>query len=222
MEFNNFKKELLNSLITNKTKKCLELIENNKELIKENLGDNGNLQTIKNFVDELNDTIVKNGNNNSNFITIVVDKDNKYKLYEKVLKHPYFSRVYIEFKNSNILLRSCKTGNKTASKWLLTMDISPYLQDENGMTALMYAAIKNFDFVITPYLHDSHCLNLEDRNGYNVLFHAISSFKHNDEYELGEYIYKLVQSDIDINHPNNKGETALIFSIKKNLFLIIK
>jgi len=51
------------------------------------------------------------------------------------------------------------------------MNVSPYIQDEDGMSALMYAAQHHFIFVIKPYLHDSRCLNLEDNNGENVLFH---------------------------------------------------
>eukprot|EP00833_Pecoramyces_ruminatium_P009208 jgi/Orpsp1_1/1183240/evm.model.c7180000084385.1 len=226
MEFDNFKTELFNNLKLNKTRDCLELIENNEELIKENLGDGGNIQTVRNFVEELNCNILEsansNNNSNSNFITIIVDDDeSKYKIYEKVLKHPYFNKVYLEFKNSDILIKSCKVGNKMVAKWLMTMDINPYLQNEVGRTALMYAASNKFDFVITPYLHDSRCLNLEDKKGYNVLFHVIKHIKQSDKYELEDYISRLIiKSDIDINHPNHKGETAFVYSIKKELFFI--
>jgi len=232
MEFDKFQIEFLNKLKTNKTKSCLEFIESNEELVKNNLGDNANPQTIKNFVDEINNIIVDNNNYSSSFINIIIDNDNKYEIYEKVLNHPYFNRVLNEFKNSNVLLRACIDGNKYLAKWLITMGINPCYQDEEGVTALMYAARQGFDFVISPYLHDTECINLEDNHGNNVLFHYISNPSFDDEIVVidsgsimanNKFIYDLIMnSDININHINHKGETVLLLCIKKNIFFTFK
>lgn len=61
--------------------------------------------------------------------------------------NPYLKNLHlVEFidfgkkkKKSDALIRACKNGNKNACSWILTMVIDPCVQDESGMTALMYA-----------------------------------------------------------------------------------
>jgi len=227
MEFENFQKDFLSQL-KSRNKKCLETINNNKTLIQENLGERASLETLKNFVGCINDQIVEN---DSNLINIIIEGDtnilpfqNKYTLYEKSLKHPLFNNVLDTFKNSDVLVRACKVGNKNAAKWLLTMDVSPYIQDEEGKSALMYAALHNFDFVIKPYLSDSLCMNLVDKNEENILFYCLRNSKYHisdagynnnidDEYQNDIIFY----SNIDINQTNSKGESVLTYCIKNNI-----
>jgi ankyrin repeat protein len=220
MDFFNFQTEFLSQLKSN-NKKCLETIEKNKILIQEYLGDYAYSENLNDFVNEINNIIVET---DSSIINIIVEDDknlmpfkNKFDLIEKVLKHPYFINVLNTFINSNVLIRACKTGNKSAVKWLLTMNVSPYLQDENGVSALMYAAQQNFDFVIKPYLYDSRCLNLEDNNGENVLFYSLRNPKFqivtNDRYQYDLVLY----SNININQINRNGESILTYCIKNNI-----
>jgi len=223
MDFNKFQKVFFSQLKT-KNKKCLETIEANKILIEENLGENANPQVIKNFVDEINNFIVGKGN----IINIIIDDGNKtvtpfinkFDLVKKVLNHPHFNKVLEVFNNSDVLIRACKEGNKSAAKWLLTMNVSPYTQDEDGMSALMYAAQHHFDFVVKPYLYDSRCLNLEDKNGENVLFHSIRNPKFLMENLNSNNQYQhdlIVNSDININQTNHQGESILTYCIKNNI-----
>jgi len=224
MDFEKFQKDFLSQL-KSKNKKCLVMIEDNKELIKENLGDEANLKTLELFVDEINNIIV--GNDNS-LITIIIDGGDssilpfqkKYTLFEKVLKHPLFSRVLEIFRYSDVLIKACKFGNKSAAKWLLTMDISPYVQDEEGKSALMYAILQDFDFVIKPYLSDSLCMNLVDKNEENILFYCLRHAKYyindvEDNYDFQNDI--IFYSNVNINQTNSKGESVLTYCIKNNL-----
>jgi len=215
MDFNTFKTEFLSQLKSN-SKKCYELVSNNKDLIQENLGENANPEIIRNFINEMNNIIV---DKNSSFITIVIDND-KYTNIEKVLKHPNLENVLNEFLNSDVLIKACKVGNSSAAKWLLSMKATPYLQDDDGVSALMYAAIQKFDFVIKPFLYDKRCINLQDNNGDNVLFYCLR-----DQYFISSDISsshvsnELIQcSEIEINHSNHKGETILTYCIKNNLY----
>jgi ankyrin repeat protein len=222
MDFNKFQTEFL-SLLKSKNKKCLETIETNETIIKEKLGENGDPQVLKNFVDEINNFIVED----DNLINIFVDGNNststtanKFDLVSKVLNHPLFSNVLQVFNDSDVFIRACKEGNGSAAKWLLTTNVSPYTQDSDGMSALMYAAQQNFDFVIKPFLSDSRCLNLEDKNGENVLFHSIRNpkFFTDDLPSVNQYQYKLIlNSEININQTNHQGESLLTYCIKNNI-----
>lgn len=226
MDFNKFQTEFLTQL-KSKNKKCLESIESNKTLIQENLGENADAEVIKNFVKELNEVIVENVENDDHQINIIIEGNknsthfqNKYELVEKVLKNPYFSRVLENFKDSDVLLRACKEGNKSAAKWLLTMNVTPYLQDEDGVSALMYAAKNSFEFVVEAHLHDSVCINLVDNKGENVLFYSVRNLKFVIDNVMTNNKYQnnlVLNSDININQTNNKGETILTYCIKHDI-----
>ncbi|ORX42205.1 ankyrin [Piromyces finnis] len=223
MDFDKFQKDFLSQL-KSRNKKCLEIIENNKTLIQENFGDKASSEIIKNFVNEINNIIVEY---DSNLISIIIEGDsnlypfqNKYILYEKILKHPLFNRILDFFKNSDVLVKACKVGNKNAAKWLLTMDVNPCIQDEEGKTALMYAILHNLDFVIKPYLSDSQCMNIVDKNNENILFYCIrnSKYRINDSSYMDDYQNDIIfYSNIDINQTNSNGESVLTYCIKNNI-----
>jgi len=92
------------------------------------------------------------------------------------------------------------------------MDISPYVQDENGMTALMHAVYsKDLLFVVEKFCSDFRCCNIEDKNGENVLFHSI----HN-------YFALVKLTELDINHLNHNHETVLLHCCKNEIYEPVK
>ncbi|OUM59850.1 hypothetical protein PIROE2DRAFT_30584, partial [Piromyces sp. E2] len=123
-----------------------------------------------------------------------------------------YSQANITIKNNeghSILLRSCmENSNEKVIKWLLTMNINPYIIDSHGMTALMYAARNpSLEFVVRYFIdmNNEKVLSQVDNNGENVLFHAIYNLK----------VFKLlVKTSIDINHRNNDQDTVLLYCCK--------
>jgi len=209
MEFAQFENEFLLQL-KSKNSGCLKLIDMNKTLIEENLGEHADLKKLDKFVDGINNIIIVTENN--------IMKNN-FKLFEKVLKHPYFKKVLYTFNNSDVLVKACKVENKSAAKWLLSnMNVSPYVQDEDGVSALMYAAKCGFNFVLKPFFKDSRCMNLEDKYGNNVLFYAVQNPKLIPNEGVSDFATNLINSDVDINHINHKGETILTYCIKNDLY----
>jgi len=224
MNFNEFKILFLEQL-KSKDKKCFETIENNKELIQEYLGIGRNTRTeiLKSFVKEINNIILDNGN----FIDIIVEGSksltpflSKYDLIEKVLKRDEFCIVLDTFRNSDVLIRACKDGNTNAIDWLLTMQINPNIQDEEGKSALMYAAEKNINIVISKNLLNEECINLVDLNGENVLFYCMHNpyFAKDDIITNNKFETELINNSLlNINQVNCKGESILNYCIKNNI-----
>jgi len=213
MDFSTFENELI-LMLKNKDEKCLKFIDSNRDLIEKNLGSDANPKTIGNFIEKIGNVIINTKNK-------LIQLKSNYDLIGKVLNHPYLSNVKEAFIKSRVLIEACKVGNKDAVKWLLSnMNVSPYVQDDDGMTCLMYAAKNNYQFVIKPHLKDIHCLELADKCGNNVLFYSVVNPDFIEKEEVSNNIYprKLINSGIDINHTNNNGETALLYCIKNNNF----
>jgi len=209
MEFKNFENEFLLQLKF-KDGNCLKLIEINKELIDKNLGNDADPKRLDKFVNGINNIILKT---ESSILK------NNFKLIEKVLKHPYFDKVLYTFNNSDILVKACKAENKSAAKWLITnMNVSPYIQDEDGVSALMYAAKYGFKFVVKPFFNDSRCMNLEDKHGNNILFYAVLNKEFAPSDGTSKFAADLINSEVDINHINHNCETVLSYCIKNNIF----
>ena len=231
MDFDSFVKELTINLINN-DKKCLNLLENNKNLVEVELSKDSNPKTINQFVTEFNNTILQN-------------KKKKFKLHEEILKHNSLQYVYSVFRKSDILVKACKFGNEKAAEWLQTMHIDPYVQDEEGKTALMYAVQNSKPIcVIESYGTDFKGLNMQDKNGNNVLFYSvyakskvmpylrnadINHINYNGDtiihYCCKNYLYDHIGTifeifeNIDLNIPDNNGKTAAIYFIEKNYTL---
>jgi len=218
MDFKTFETHFLMQLKLN-NKNCLNTIENNKILIEENLGNSADPEILDNFVNEIINIVI-NINKESNLI--LFNNSSNFKLIENALSHPNFNKILEKFNNSNVLIRACQVGNKKAAKWLMTMNINPYLQDDDGMSAPMYAAQQGFDFVIKPFLYDSRCMNLEDKNSENVLFHALRNpnfiTQEANESNFNRFPTDLINSSVHINHTNKKGETVLTHCIKNDIF----
>jgi len=199
MEFEQFKEELFTDLKSH-NKNCLKKIELNKAIIRENLGENALPETIDSFVEGLNEAI------------LYVKR--KFSLFEKTLKDELFSKVLPVWKNSDILVKACKTENKEAIKWLLTMDVNTTIQDENGMSALMYAVKSSrLNIAVKLLSFRSDDLNLVDKNGENALFYAL---KNKDALK------ELLRTKIDVNHLNKNNESVLLYCCKNDVFEPIK
>jgi len=194
MDFDSFKTDLLVALKKNK-KDFLRKFEANQQLIQANVGEEGDQKTIDRFVKDIINTL---------FIA------KKCSIFEKFLKHPFFFKVYESFKNSEVLIEACKRNNKDVLKWLITMDINPCVQDENGMTALMHASKSSQQLFVVKYLVSKpECLNLVDKNGEIAAFHAI---------QIYDNLTEIAKSDIDINIRNNNNETVLLYCCRNEYF----
>jgi len=193
MNFEKFEKDFLSEL-KNNNKNCLKKINENENIIKMNLGEHANHETVNRFVEELNNAII-------------IQK--KFSLFEKVLKHSSFKRIYQSWKNSNILIKVCQIGNKDACKWILNLDINPRVQDENGRTALMYAVEnKSLISIVRKLITNSDCLEILDNNGNNVLFYALHNI---------EVLNELLRTKINVNHLNKNNETVLLYCCKHDI-----
>lgn len=172
MDFEKFKSVFFSKL-KGGSKDCIAIIERNYKLVEAYLSGNENVKTINQFINSFNEIILEN-------------KKFKYSLTEKIFKIPCMKSVSEFFRESDILIQACKTNNINAIKWLMTMNINLLKQDDDGMTALMHA-VKRYHqlFFVKKYTEevlssfskndDDDPLNIKDRNGENVLFHAIKN-----------------------------------------------
>jgi len=97
-------------------------------------------------------------------------------------------------------------------------DVALNLQDEYGMTALMWASSKGHEAVVGLLLsHNDIVLNIQDKDGWTALFAAST---------LGHYaVVKLLLShhlDVAINAHARNGQTALIAASVKGHTAIVK
>ncbi|ORX53311.1 ankyrin [Piromyces finnis] len=204
MEFENFKIEHVIDFNNSSTKKAVKSINANKVLIKTFFNEKRNIQAIQNFIYEIYRIVIETKTSNNKKLCVI----------RKILMHEAFANVLETLKNSDILIRACRIGNKYAIKWLLPLNINSCVQDEYGMTALMYAVQDpKLLFAVKYFISDGNSLNMSDNNGETALFHAVntmSSFK------------ELLDSDIDINHLNYNNESVLIYCCKNHLLKPIK
>jgi len=200
MAFTDFEKKFLLYLKENDQKKCISLIEDNEKLIQSYSQDSSYSNELIN-----------------NINTVILEDLKKYKLIEKVLRYESFTNVLEKFRESDIVIKACKTENIDALKWLLTMDINPGVRDENGMTALMHAALhKSLLFVVDYYVNlkgNNKFINAVDNNGETALFHAIVN--------VDIFLKLISDSRIDINKKNNNNETIFIYCCKRNIIDIV-
>jgi len=192
MDFNILFENIILDLQAN-NEDCIHKIEENGVLIRDNLDDNN--ETINKFIKQINSII----QDNENFVLI-----------ERTLKHKYFTKVYNVFKNSEVLIEACKNENINSIKWLLTMNINSCIQNEEGISALMYSS-KNPSllFVVENLISDVECLNLVDNNKENAFFYAIQNEKA---------LNLLLKTNININQINKNGDTPLLYCCKNDLF----
>jgi len=194
MEYSEFEKKLLSQL-KNDDQDSINTLLNNRKLIQEYLQNTEKPIHIKSLVDGIND--------------IVINKQNNFDTIEKVLTTESMKCVLSEFRNSNVMLAACKKNNISAVKWLLQMKINPYIQDENGMTALMHAAKNNLISIFPQLVNENDkYINMVDKNNENALFHAINN---PNSFE------KLLKTNIDFNNLNKQNENVLLCSCRYDL-----
>eukprot|EP00833_Pecoramyces_ruminatium_P010536 jgi/Orpsp1_1/1184568/evm.model.c7180000090055.1 len=170
-------------------------IEFNKKLIEDYI--NGpDSSYIKKFIYDFNTVLLK-------------FKGKKYKIFEKVLMYNSMKIVLEEFRESDILIRACKTVNKKLFEWLFTMKLNYSLQDQAGMTALMHAANNgSLGFVVDKIIKEGNdSINIKDIFGNNALFYSTNK---------PENLKKLLKSNIDIKHINKNGDNVLLYSCRND------
>jgi len=180
---------------------CINDIENHEKLIIKYLGEKTDNKTLKNFLNKFNETILYNKNNNFNLI-------------EKILFHPIFKNVSDEFRESDILIKACKIENKPLVKWLLTMDINLNVQDEYGMTTLMYASKSPqllFALKILLKNNKDDFYSIVDRNGENAFFHAVHNLEGFDLLLKS----KMVKG---VNQLNNNKDSVLTYCCRNGIY----
>ncbi|OUM61121.1 hypothetical protein PIROE2DRAFT_62710 [Piromyces sp. E2] len=192
MEFEEFKTKLLEK-INKRDSDCLKLIDKNKNLVQEYFTKE-RMFYVREFIDDLYEPIL--------------NEKKKFKVIEKVLKHPLMKVVLEEFRKSQTLIKICRDGNnKQAMLWLLSMDMDQCVQDKLGRTALMYL-VKQYhvDMIIDEFLKvKGDHYNLTDENGNTALFYAT----HGAPFVMR----KLLKSGLfDYNHLNNKHENILMYN----------
>jgi len=194
MDFESFVTEFLIDL-KNNNKNALKLLDDNDKLIQGYLGEDSNPKTVDRFVQDLENVVVQ---------------INKFNVIENVLHHKTMNHVYNCFKKSDVMVKAFKIENKNAVKWLQSMQISPYSQDEDGMNALMFAVQKKqWISYIKSFASDIKCVNQVDKYGRNALFYAVHNL---------DCLIKLMKYDIDINHRDCNGDTVLIYCCKNEIF----
>jgi len=194
MNYDNLVDEILINLKAN-NKNALSLIKENEIIINENLGKDAKLSTINSFIEKLIDVVIKT-------------EKNKFDALKLAFKYKSMSTVYRYFKESCVMIKAIEEGNKYALEWLQSMDISPYVQDENGMTALMHAIQDiQWNSYLRKWVNDKKCINIEDNNGRTVLFYALVNNTPG--------LWKIAESgNIDINHKDHYGNNILIYCCK--------
>eukprot|EP00833_Pecoramyces_ruminatium_P000686 jgi/Orpsp1_1/1174718/evm.model.c7180000051124.1 len=199
MQFEELEKKILSNLLKNK-KKCINKIEDNRKVVQEYLNDEKKQNYIKGFVNKLND--------------IIVEDLKKFTLVEEVLRHELLINVLAEFKRSDVLIRAFKKSKPDTIKWLMTMDIDFLVQDEQGRTALMYAA-NNEDYsnIVEEIIgKNEDCLYIVDNQGRTALFYATNS----------KTLEILLKTSINVNHIDNNGDTILTKCCKQKNYKILK
>jgi len=226
MDFNNFETKFFSNL-KNENENYLEFIDNNRDLIESFNGLNGNTDTLNEFLNKL-----------INFIVYDIKVESIFSAIENILKHPVMAKVLEFFQQSNILIKVCENSvkkitrsnklndnedsinndfekiDKNLIKWLFTINIDPCVQNEEGITALMFSAQYPELLFVVKYLikNSPQCLSLQDKKGENALFYSLRNpvaFK------------ELIKSEIDVNQQNIFGETALIYCCKNEIYEMI-
>jgi len=193
MDFGTFVTEFLLEL-KNNNKHALTLLNENGEMLKEYLNDEVNTKVLDSFVNDLSTLIVQT-------------EEGKFKLIEKALKHKYLTSVYHHFKESRVMIKAVQSENKNALKWLKSMNVSLYVQDDDGMNVLMHMVKNNkFNSSIKSFT-DEITSKQVDKYGRTAIFYAINN---------SLALWELFESKhVDINHRDNDGNTILIYCCKK-------
>jgi len=115
MDNKNFENNFLSSLKYNK-EECINIIENNENIIKEKYDENCSNESLSKFVECINKVILEN--------------EIDFNLFQKVLNHHLFSNIYSKFKFSDILIEACKKEKVNTIYWLVSINVDVNLTDK--------------------------------------------------------------------------------------------
>jgi len=201
MDYVIFERNLINYLKKNKTKKCVNIINSNKEIVEENFGKNiQNSGNIKIFIEKFNAIILQRKDYKGNF-----------RIFEKVLELNLFTEVLKEFRESTIFVTACQKKKVELIKWLLKMNINQKVQDKYGRTALMFLCkVPIFSFAVKSILkNNKDCLEITDNLGRTALFYAANN---------SDATYQLIFAGANLDHKDNNGNTVLNYCCKNEYF----
>jgi len=196
MDFEAFSNEFLFDL-KNNDNHALTLLDDNSMLIEEYFGTDDNLMTLDSFTKDLGKIVIETGRG-------------KFGIIESALEHTAMTTVYNHFINSDVMIRAFQMCNKYAVKWLQTMQINPYVQDEQGRNALMFAVQKaQWNPYIKEYALNEKCVNQVDKNGRSALFYAVRNLSG---------LMELMKYDVNVNIQDCDGNNVLLYCCKNEIY----
>lgn len=133
---------------------------------------------------------------------------NTLKLKKKV-KDGKFDATQVDAKGRTPLM-TAKTVTQT--NVLIETGIDVNAKDENGKTALMYAAERGDKKSVLQLIEAGADLNALDNNKNSALHYAAA-------YGNRKTLNALLNSGIDVNTQNNKGKTALMLAAERTYFM---
>lgn len=201
MDFENFEETFIDDL-SNNSFECLEKINEYQVLIEKTFDEKENPEKINNFVNKLNN--------------VILNIKDDFKLVESILRHDSFKNILSIFKKSDILIKACQNENVELIKLALSLEVDTCVQNNNGMTALMYAAKNDKLFFFVEKLLDNNdaSINLENKNGETALFYSVYNMK-----TLNKFVNC---KSVNINHLNKNHENILIYCCKNDILEPLK
>jgi len=196
MDFEAFSNEFLFDL-KNNDNHALTLLDDNSMLIEEYFGTDDNLMTLDSFTKDLGKIVIETGRG-------------KFGIIESALEHTAMTTVYNHFINSDVMIRAFQMCNKYAVKWLQTMQINPYVQDEQGRNALMFVVQNSqWNSYIKQYASDERCISQIDNNGRNVLFYCVRNLSG---------MMELMKYNVNVNQQDCDGNNILLYCCKNEIY----
>ncbi|KAG4091637.1 hypothetical protein H8356DRAFT_1312974 [Neocallimastix lanati (nom. inval.)] len=191
--------------LKNQDKNCINEINENKNMIKLYLSENGNPKVINSFIERFNN------------IVLIQNDTNDFKLIKKVLTHKSFTYIYSLFKNSNILIQAYNTdkkclnltnndgnnalffsiNNENAFKELLKSKIDVNHINKRNESIFLYCC-KNKAYNILSYLFDKKSVDLlNNKNGENKNIDQNENINALMKYrkEIDEYLYPCIHDN---------------------------
>jgi len=199
-EYSEIESNLLDHIGNNHHEECLEIIKKYDSVIEKHFESNSN---IKQFVDKLNDVLLR------------ISKSNNFTAVNVVLTHKLFEKVLATFNESDILIKAFKGNNFYTIRRVINdicLNINYCSYDENGYTALMLAAEhwKNVFAVESILNRNRDSLFIVDKNGNTALYHSIHNIN---------IFNRILFVTKDINHINNNNESIILYCGRKEAFI---
>jgi uncharacterized protein len=132
----------------------------------------------------------------------------KYKFLEELINAGADLNLRDIINLETALMFSISMNDIISTKMLIDAGADPNIQDQHGKTALYYAdPYKELDAFKYLLSYNKTNINIKKRNDYNALMYYIISTSN----QILEPI--LINSGIDLNSQNYKGDTALMLAV---------